>query len=61
MLCGVNQAAHGGYSSLLCSCFYSDDHQEGEGAELDILMEAPEGFRNSDEDCCYLSQVKTTG
>ncbi|CAL8359611.1 unnamed protein product, partial [Gadus morhua 'NCC'] len=34
----------------------SDDHQEGEGAELDILMEAPEGFRNSDEDCCYLSQ-----
>ncbi|XP_056463065.1 rho family-interacting cell polarization regulator 1-like [Gadus chalcogrammus] len=33
-----------------------DDHQEGEGAELDILMEAPEGFRNSDEDCCYLSQ-----
>ncbi|CAL8404425.1 unnamed protein product [Boreogadus saida] len=34
----------------------SDDHQEGEEAELDILMEAPEGFRNSDEDCCYLSQ-----
>ncbi|CAL8243241.1 unnamed protein product [Lota lota] len=34
----------------------SDDPQEGEGAALDILMEAPEGFRNSDEDCCYLSQ-----
>lgn len=34
----------------------SDDHQEGEGVELEILMEAPEGFRNSDEDCCYLSQ-----
>ncbi|KAG7278832.1 hypothetical protein CRUP_010395, partial [Coryphaenoides rupestris] len=37
----------------------SDDCQEeeeGEGVELEILMEAPEGFRNSDEDCCYLSQ-----
>ncbi|KAJ3594260.1 hypothetical protein NHX12_006591 [Muraenolepis orangiensis] len=36
----------------------SDDHQEG--AELEILMEAPEGFRNSDEDCCYLSQGSST-
>ncbi|CAL8351149.1 unnamed protein product [Merluccius merluccius] len=54
---GVEKIYTGDRSSFLpCSCFYSDDHQEGEGVELEILMEAPEGFRNSDEDCCYLSQ-----
>lgn len=36
----------------LCPC--SDDDDAG---SLDILMEAPEGFRNSDEECFSESQV----
>ena len=36
----------------------SSDEEEEEGDGLEILMEAPEGFRNSDEDCCSDSQVK---
>ncbi|XP_061599857.1 rho family-interacting cell polarization regulator 1-like isoform X1 [Cololabis saira] len=35
---------------------YPGSSDEDEGDALDILMEAPEGFRNSDEDCCSDSQ-----
>lgn len=38
------------YSVSLCS-----DEEEADG--LEILMEAPEGFRNSDEECFSESQV----
>ncbi|XP_020516879.2 rho family-interacting cell polarization regulator 2 [Labrus bergylta] len=36
--------------------FYSGRSDDEEGGELEILMEAPEGFRNSDEDCFSDSQ-----
>ncbi|XP_024151323.1 rho family-interacting cell polarization regulator 1 [Oryzias melastigma] len=39
----------------LCSA----DSDEEEGNDLEILMEAPEGFRNSDEDCCSGSQASS--
>lgn len=38
----------------LCPCSDDDDDDAG---SLDILMEAPEGFRNSDEECFSESQV----
>lgn len=34
-----------------------EDEEEEEGGGLEILMEAPEGFRNSDEDRFSESQV----
>lgn len=37
----------------LCPCSDDDD----DAGSLDILMEAPEGFRNSDEECFSESQV----
>lgn len=40
-----------------CFCL-SDDEEEGADG-LEILMEAPEGFRNSDEDRFSESQVNT--
>lgn len=41
-------------SGLLPVSLCSDDDDAG---SLDILMEAPEGFRNSDEECFSESQV----
>lgn len=43
-------------SSRQCLCVSSDE-EEAHG--LHFLMEAPEGFRNSDEDCFSESQVRT--
>lgn len=40
----------------LCSDGHDDDDDDDAGS-LDILMEAPEGFRNSDEECFSESQV----
>lgn len=43
-----------GFTSVFSLCPCSDDDDAG---SLDILMEAPEGFRNSDEECFSESQV----
>lgn len=39
----------------------SEDEDEDDAGSLDILMEAPEGFRNSDEECFSESQVGGVG
>lgn len=46
------------YVNVTAFCFVSlssDEEEEADG--LEILMEAPEGFRNSDEDRFSESQV----
>lgn len=46
------------YVSVTAFCFVSLSSDEEEEADcLEILMEAPEGFRNSDEDRFSESQV----
>lgn len=51
---------HSIYVTFTTFCFVSlssDEEEEAEG--LEILMEAPEGFRNSDEDRFSESQVNS--
>lgn len=58
VLCVSEQVGDSIYVSVTAFCFVSlnsDEEEEADG--LEILMEAPEGFRNSDEDRFSESQV----
>ncbi|KAM8876810.1 LOW QUALITY PROTEIN: uncharacterized protein ACB058_002923 [Synchiropus picturatus] len=44
---------------FFCAASDDEEQEEGDGGGLEILMEAPEGFRNSDEDRFSESQVSS--